>query len=76
MAWKSLVNKLSYIDPSNFEEILSENLWWSLGMIWIGLNFSKVRGVVLSRVGLMVIKDFWATDKFISAHEARVKFGL
>jgi hypothetical protein len=70
------VNELSYIDPSSFEEILSENLWWSLGMIWIGPGFSKVRGVTLSRAGLMVIKDFWAGDRFISAHEAKVKFGL
>jgi hypothetical protein len=66
-AWKSLVEELEYVDPTNFEEVMNENIWWSLGRSFLGSGFSKVRGAALSRVGLTSIRDIWTGNQVISA---------
>ena len=75
-AWKLLPPFISYVCPTNREELLSCSWWWCPGALVIGLGFSNTRATTLHKAGLQRYRDAWVQGRFMTTTAAKVAFGL
>jgi hypothetical protein len=75
-AWKKMVPELVFVPPVYVEEFLSCSLWHCPRLPLKGPGFSRVRATELHKAGLRRYRDAWQEGQFISAAEARRKYGL
>jgi hypothetical protein len=64
------------LPPSNFDEWLSSNFWWTLGFNSIAPAFSRLRAMELFNASLHMIKHAWTRSWVLSGQEAQVQFEL
>lgn len=75
-AWKSIRPEITYIRPSNLEELLSSSLWFCPSYSIIGLCFSKSRATILHKKGMRYYRDVWTHTRFMTCSELQDRYGL
>lgn len=70
------VSKISYMSPSNIDELLNSNIWFCASVPIIGPEFSKKRASILHKYGMRYYRDIWEQSRFMDFAEAQAKFGL
>jgi len=78
IVWQKFSSKITYMQPSYKDEVLTMYLWWTTHYIRQAFGFSRERAIVFMALGMKKIRDLWdqKTEVFMKWDNVQNKFGL